>query len=84
MNYTFNYDVSVILVNYNGKKYIDALFDSLIRLEHDDFTFEVVFVDNNSSDGSVEYLKQNYKDKCNLNIVETGENKGFAALFNEY
>lgn len=78
MNYTFNYDVSVILVNYNGKKYIDALFDSLIRLEHDDFTFEVVFVDNNSSDGSVEYLEQNYKDKCNLNIVETGENKGFA------
>lgn len=78
MNYTFNYDVSIILVNYNGKKYIDALFDSLIKLEHDDFTFEIVFVDNNSSDGSVAYLKSRYEGKCNLNVVETGENKGFA------
>lgn len=78
MNYTFNYDVSVILVNYNGKKYIDALFDSLIGLEHDDFTFEIVFVDNNSTDGSVAYLKDHYEGKCNLNIVETGANKGFA------
>lgn len=78
MSYTFNYDVSVILVNYNGKKYIDNLFESLIRLEHDDFTYEIVFVDNNSTDGSVEYLRENYSDRCNLNIVETGENKGFA------
>ena len=78
MSCTFNYDVSVILVNYNGRKYIDALFESLIRLKHDDFTYEIVFVDNDSTDGSVDYLKDKYADKCNLNIVETGANKGFA------
>lgn len=78
MSYTFNYDVSVILVNYNGRKYIDALFESLIRLKHDDFAYEIVFVDNDSTDGSVDYLKDKYADKCNLNIVETGANKGFA------
>lgn len=83
MNYIYNYDVSIILVNYNGKKYIDALFNSLITLEHEDFSYEIVFVDNNSSDDSVEYLQQKYEKKCNLNIVEIKENKGFAGGNNE-
>ncbi len=77
MNY--KYDVSIILVNYNGKKYIDALFDSLCELVHDDFSFEVVFEDNASSDGSIEYLNQKeYSDKLNIRIVKSDENLGFA------
>ena len=75
----YKYDISVILVNYNGKKYIDALFDSLCNLVHDDFNFEVVFEDNASSDGSIEYLKgKGYSEKLNLKIVESNQNLGFA------
>lgn len=77
MNYDYN--VSIILVNYNGKRYIDRLFDSLVELEHKDFTFEVVFADNASTDDSIEYLKsKRYNDKINLKIVDNGENLGFA------
>ena len=47
---SYVYDVSIILVNYNGKKYLEALFESLKRLRNDDFTFEVVFEDNASTD----------------------------------
>lgn len=69
--------ISIILVNYNGKRYIDALFESLCNIEHDEFDFEVVFVDNNSSDDSVEYLRsKNYP--LDLKIVESKENLGFA------
>ena len=52
-NYSMNYkyDVSVLIVNYNGKKYIENLFESLCRLNHEGFTYEVIFEDNNSSDG---------------------------------
>lgn len=28
-----NYDVSVVIINYNSKKYIDNLFESLIKLK---------------------------------------------------
>lgn len=77
MNY--NYDVSIIIVNYNGKKYIRNLFDSLVKLRKDDFSFQVVFVDNNSSDDSVKYLESiGYDDKINLKIVKSNENLGFA------
>lgn len=76
---SYKYDISVILVNYNGKKYIDALFDSLCELVHDDFSFEVVFEDNASTDGSVDYLRdKNYSDKLNIRIVESDDNLGFA------
>lgn len=76
---SYKYDVSVILVNYNGKRYIDNLFSSLVKIKHDDFTYEIVFEDNNSTDDSVEYLKKSgFGEKCNLKIVESEENLGFA------
>lgn len=74
-----NYDISVIIVNYNGKHYIDALFCALSNQTVDDLSFEIIFVDNNSSDSSVEYIEKNFKDKLkNLKIVKSEENLGFA------
>lgn len=75
MNYT--YDVSVIIVNYNGKRYIDTLFNSLKELVLDDIRLEIVFVDNASSDDSVEYLSSKY-NWDNINIVRSDKNTGFA------
>lgn len=75
----YTYDVSVVIVNYNGKRYIETLFDSLKKVKHIDFSFEVVFVDNASSDGSVEYLRSMIKDMpFHVRIVENKKNWGFA------
>lgn len=77
MNYKYN--VSIILVNYNGRRYIDTLFESLCNLKHSDFSYEVVFVDNASDDDSVGYLIScHYEERLNLHIVENKENLGFA------
>lgn len=75
----YEYDVSVILVNYNGKRYIQNLFESLKHINHEGFCFEVVFVDNNSSDDSVQYL-ESIRGELNfdLNIVKSKINRGFA------
>ena len=76
---SYKYNVSIILVNYNGKKYIDCLFESLKKMKKGNLKFEVVFVDNASSDGSVDYLKSKEYDKhMDIRIVETGANLGFA------
>lgn len=72
-------DISIILVNYNGKRYIDILMDSLCQLDHDGFTYEVIFVDNASTDGSLEYLTANhYEDRMTLKMVRSETNLGFA------
>ena len=75
MNYI--YDISIILVNYNGKRYIDTLFKSLKELVLDDIRVEIIFVDNASSDDSVEYLRKNY-NWDNISIIENDRNAGFA------
>src|SRR3989338_3087126 len=51
--------VSIIVLNYNGIKYIDSFFTSALRLKNSD-ECEYIFVDNNSSDGSSDYVKKKY------------------------
>ena len=75
---SYRYDVSVIIVNYNGRQYLDNVLQSLSEVSNRTLTFEVILVDNNSTDDSVE-LAGKYKEKIrNLKILPTGKNLGFA------
>lgn len=69
--------VSVIIVNYNTreltKKALEALYDSSVLPE------EIIVVDNNSSDGSVEMIKNEFLDVI---LIESKENLGFARANN--
>ena len=42
-----------------------------------------MFVDNASTDGSVEYLRRLVKDHDNFTLIENKENKGFAGGNNQ-
>lgn len=65
--------VSVIIVNYNGKRFLPEFFDSLFKQTYKNF--EVIFVDNNSTDNSVNYVRQNYP---RVRIIENEDNSGYA------
>jgi GT2 family glycosyltransferase len=66
--------VAVVLVNWNGASDTLATLSSLDRVVGAE-ALRVIVVDNGSSDGSVERLR---KARPGLEIVETGENLGFA------
>lgn len=69
--------VSFIIVNWNGKKTIEECLDSILAQTYPNT--EIIFVDNNSSDNSLELVKQKYKiDK--LIILE--RNYGYAEANN--
>jgi GT2 family glycosyltransferase len=65
--------VSVIIVNWNGKQYIDACLGSLAAQTHPNL--ETIFVDNASCDGSAEYVRSQYPS---LILVANVQNLGFA------
>jgi GT2 family glycosyltransferase len=67
--------ISIIIVNYNGKKWLKKLFDSLSSQTYKDF--EIVFVDNASNDNSVAFIKNNYEDS-RIKIIQSDKNLGFA------
>jgi N-acetylglucosaminyl-diphospho-decaprenol L-rhamnosyltransferase len=68
--------VLVIIVTYNAKKWIDNCLNSL---KTSSIPVDVFIVDNNSSDGTVEYLYENYK---NTKLVESEANLGFGKANN--
>ena len=65
--------VSIIIVNWNGKGHLECCLDSLAGQNFRDF--EVVLVDNGSTDGSVPFLQERYPW---VRLVELTENTGFA------
>lgn len=67
--------VSVIIVNYNGKHLLKRAIESL---QKQDFKqgIEIIIVDNNSSDGSEDFVKKNYKD---VKWIQTGKNLSYPA-----
>jgi len=50
-------NLSIIIVNYNGKTFLPQCLDSIFQSKTQ-FSFEVIVIDNNSQDGSQEWLKQ--------------------------
>jgi GT2 family glycosyltransferase len=70
--------VSVIIVNFNGGEYLFQTVKSLIgfidRNEH-----EIIIVDNNSSDGSIEKIGSEYPF---IKIIKNDTNVGFGAANN--
>ncbi len=83
-NYTADeFDVSVIIVNWNAGKYLEETINSLYEKTHD-ISFEIILVDNNSNKDEESYL---YLDKLinydNVTIVKNDENLGFAKANNK-
>ncbi|RAP36121.1 hypothetical protein DID80_05665 [Candidatus Marinamargulisbacteria bacterium SCGC AAA071-K20] len=72
-------DISVLIVNYNGAKFIDACIESLFKSKTS-ARFEVIVVDNNSSDDSLAVLKK-YGEK--ITLIPNKENTGFSYANNQ-
>ena len=68
--------VAVIIPNYNGKKYLTDCLKSLQKQTFKDFC--VIIVDNASTDGSTEAVK----DLPGVSIIRLSENTGFANAVN--
>jgi len=70
--------VSVIVLNYNGKKFVKNCLMSLLSTNYPNF--EVLFIDNASTDGSCEYLEREIErlGLSNFKVIRLDKNYGFA------
>ncbi len=69
--------VSVVVVNYNGLQYLDACLNSILK--QDFRNYEVIFVDNASTDSSLEYARRHFPS---LVFVANNLNSGYAGGIN--
>ena len=71
-------EVSVIIPNFNGIAFLDTVLNSLEGQSMNDF--EVILVDNGSTDGSCSFAAANYPW---VHILELSDNFGFCRAVNE-
>jgi GT2 family glycosyltransferase len=72
--------VTVIIVNLDGREYLADCLGSIRAQDYPAEQVEVVFIDNNSSDGSVEYVGQEFPE---VRVVVNDHNTGFAPAVNQ-
>jgi GT2 family glycosyltransferase len=69
--------VAVVILNWNGKRFLEKFLPSLINHSREDA--EIIVADNASSDGSVEFLQSAYPA---IQIIRNPDNGGFAKGYN--
>jgi len=70
-------DISVVILNWNGKKFLEKFLDNVIENSPE---AEIVIADNNSTDDSVDFILNNYPD---LRLIINKENGGYAKGYND-
>lgn len=72
-------DVSVVVLNFNGKHFLEDCLTSLEAQNYPADRFEVVFVDNGSSDDSVAFVRGRWPK---VRVLSLEQNLGFAGGIN--
>ncbi len=72
--------VSIVMLTHNNLFYTRQCVE---KLEETTENYELVIVDNASTDGTVEYLQKLEKEKKNLKVALNKTNRGFAAGCNQ-
>ena len=74
-------DISVIIVNYNVKELLEQCIISVLSASKSLKT-EIIVVDNNSFDGSVDFLNAKFGSNPDVKIIPSSVNLGFAKANN--
>ena len=72
-------DLSIVIVNYNVEYFLEQCLNSVIKASQQLKT-EIIVVDNNSSDGSIEMLKHKFQG---VHLIENKDNVGFSRANNQ-
>lgn len=72
--------VSLITVNFNGKPFLEPLIQSIREQDFPSEQLEIILVDNGSTDGSLELLRDRFPE---VRIVANRDNTGFAKANNQ-
>lgn len=71
---TGNNSISVIVLNWNGQRFLERCLSALLAQTHHDS--EIILVDNGSTDNSVQFVKDHFST---VRLIESPVNIGFAA-----
>ncbi len=72
-------ELSIIIVSFNTKEFIEKCIESIYRSDFDKTKYEIIAVDNASSDGSAEFVRKHFPKVL---VMENEDNLGFSKANN--
>ncbi|MCX7785720.1 MAG: glycosyltransferase family 2 protein [candidate division WOR-3 bacterium] len=73
--------VSILIITWNSKKYLKPCLDSILLQEQFKFfDYEIVVIDNNSQDGTVNIIEKSYSQ---VRLIKNAVNVGYAKANNQ-
>ncbi|MFP4621273.1 MAG: glycosyltransferase family 2 protein [Bacteroidales bacterium] len=72
-------EIAIVILNWNTKRQLETFLDSIITYSRNE-SAEVIVADNGSTDGSAEFLRDNYP---NLRTILFDRNYGFTGGYNK-
>ncbi|MCX7927435.1 MAG: glycosyltransferase family 2 protein [Candidatus Omnitrophica bacterium] len=73
--------IDIITVNYNGRHFLEEFFTAIVNLSYPKDKIRLIFIDNNSKDGSIEWVKSQKTD-FSVILLTNKKNLGFATANN--
>lgn len=73
-----NPSVAVVILNWNGKAYLNQFLPGILSSEYDNL--QIIVGDNASTDDSVSFLQENFPT---VKIIQNDQNYGFAGGYNK-
>lgn len=70
--------ISVIVVNWNGAKFLKNCLDSILNQSYRDL--EILVIDNTSEDESIQIIRENYPQ---IRLISNSENRGYCKGCNQ-
>ena len=67
--------ITVIVLGFNGREYLEACISSVLDQDLSRDAYEVLYVDNASTDGSPDFVREHFRD---VRVLELDANYGFA------
>jgi GT2 family glycosyltransferase len=72
-------DLSIIIITLNNKKILEECIESIVKFTKS-ISYEIIVVDNNSSDGTQALIRSKYPD---VTLIENKSNLGFSGANNK-
>lgn len=70
--------IAIIVLNWKQPKLTIETINSILKIKHSSFDYEIILIDNGSPDDSIKIFNQEYKNNKLIKILNTKSNLGYA------
>jgi len=70
--------IAIVVLNWKQAKLTIETVDSLLKINHKNFKYQILIIDNDSPDDSISQFKQKYSQNKLISISKTKSNLGYA------